>query len=144
MPYRNSPHREIEMAMSFDYLHLFGPDEDNKDGSFLFNIEDKKYIHVGEKLFSFETKDEILKFSSEHGFNDVKFPFAYSEGNIYFLLHQKYIPIQENENSTVKNEYQYLYKKDEELKGGNITDGNEGIVEYGNDFINCKIFHSKH
>ena len=59
------------------------------------------------------------------------------------MLHQKYIPIQEYENSTVKNEYQYLFKKDEELKGDNITVENEGIFEYGNDFIKCKIIHSK-
>ena len=59
------------------------------------------------------------------------------------MLHQKYIPLQEYENSTVKNEYQYLYKKDEELKGDNITVVNEDNVEYGNDFINCKTIHSK-
>ena len=29
------------------------------------------------------------------------------------------------------------------VKGDNITDENEGIFEYGNDFINCKIFLSK-
>ena len=38
-----------------------------------------------------------------------------------------------------KNEYEYVYKKDDELKGDNITDQNEGIVEYGNNFIICKI-----
>ena len=48
--------------MSFDYLHVFGPDENNKDGNFLFEIEDKKYIHVGEKLINSETNDEIEKF----------------------------------------------------------------------------------
>ena len=42
MPYRNSPHQEIEKVMSFDYLHVFGPDENNKDGNFLFKIGDKK------------------------------------------------------------------------------------------------------
>ena len=26
MPYRNSPHQEIEKVMSFDYRHVFGPD----------------------------------------------------------------------------------------------------------------------
>ena len=25
-PYRDSPHHEIEILMSFDYLHVFGPD----------------------------------------------------------------------------------------------------------------------
>ena len=42
-----------------------------------------------------------------------------------------------------KNEYQYLYKKDDELKGDNITDENEGFIEYGNDFINCKLIHDR-
>ena len=136
MSYRNSPHQEIEKVMSSDYLHVFGLDEDNKDGNFLFEIEDKKYVHVGENLFSFETNDEIDGYTVEHGFNDVKYPFAHGKENIYFMLHQKYIPIQEYENSTVKNEYQYLYKKNNELKGYTIAAKDEGIVEYGNDFLN--------
>ena len=131
IPYRNSPHQENDIFMSFDYLHLFRPKKD------------EKYIHMGEKLFSFETNDEIVEYFSEHGFNDVKFPFAHGKENIYFMLHQKYIPLQEYENSTVKNKYQCLYKKDEELKSNNITVENESIVEYGNDFLNCKIIHSK-
>ena len=142
MPYRNSPHQEIEKVTSFDYLRLFRPNEHNEDyhfrkpndKKFLFKIEDKNLYMWEKKLFSFETNDEIVKYSSEHGFNDVKFTFAYGKENIYFMLEQKYIPIQEYENSTMKNEYQFLYKKDEELKG---------VVEYGNDFINCKIIHSK-
>ena len=28
IPYRNSPHQEIEILMSFDYLHLFRPKKD--------------------------------------------------------------------------------------------------------------------
>ena len=100
---------------------------------FLFKIEDKKYIHVGENLFSFETDDEIVKYSSEHGHNDIKYTFAGGKENIYFMSHQKYIPIQEFENSIVKNEYQYLYKKDDEIKG----DEDESDIEYGNDFLNC-------
>ena len=101
MPYRKSPHQEIEILTRFDYLDLFRP---NNNENFLFKIGDKKYIHVGEKLFSFETNVEIVKYSSEHGFHDVKFPFAHGKENKYFMLHQKYIPLQEYENSTVKNE----------------------------------------
>ena len=114
IPYRNSP--EIEILMSFDYLHLFRPNEHKEDyhirkpndESFQFEIEDKRYIHVGEKVSFFKTNDKILNFSSELGFNDIKFPFAHSKENIYFMLHQNYIPLQEYESSTVKNEYQYL------------------------------------
>ena len=54
-----------------------------------------------------------------------------------------YILIQEYETSTLRNEYDYLYEKDEAMKGANITDGNDGNIEYGNDFINCVIIHSK-
>ena len=108
IPYRNILHEQIEIFMSFEYMHVFGPDENNKDGNFLFEIEDKNYIHVGENLFSFETNDEIEKYFSEHGFNDVKYPFAYRKENIYFTSHQKNIPIEDYENSTMKNEYQFL------------------------------------
>ena len=64
--------------------------------------------------------------------------FTHGKENIYFMLHQKYIPLRDYKKSSVKNEYQYLYKKDD-----NITVENEGIVEYGNDFVNFKIIHSK-
>ena len=99
---------------------------------------------MGKKLFNFETNHEIVKYSSEHGFNDVKFPFAHGKETIYFKLHQKYILLQEYENSTVKNEYHYLYKKDDVLEGDNVSVENEGFVEYGNDFLNCKIIYSNH
>ena len=41
IPYRNSLHQEIEIVMSFDYLGVFGPDKNNKDGKFPFEIGDK-------------------------------------------------------------------------------------------------------
>ena len=77
--HRKSRHQEIEIVMSFDYLHVFGPDENDKDGNFLFEIENKKYIHVGEKVISFETNDEIEKRFTELDLNDVKFPYAYGK-----------------------------------------------------------------
>ena len=55
------------------------------------------------------------------------------------MLHQKYIPLQEYENSTMKNEYQYLYKMNEEF--ANDIEGTN--IVYGDDFINCKNIHSK-
>ena len=50
------------------------------------------------------------------------------------MLHLKYIPIQDYKNSTEKAEYQYLYKK---------GDDNQGIAEYGNDLLICKIISDK-
>ena len=150
-PYRNSPHQEIEILMSFDYLNVFQPNEQTEDyhnrkpnvENRLFEIGDKIFFYVGKKVISFGTDDRKIKYISEHGFNHVKFPFACGEENIYFMLHQKYIPNQEYETSTVKNGYEYLYKKDGEVKGDNITDENEGIVDYGIDFFNCEIIQSE-
>ena len=119
MPYRNSSHDEIDIVMSFKYLKLFKPNEHKEeyhirkpiDEKFLFEIEDKNYIYVGDKVVTFETSDKIVNYSSELGFNDIKFTHAYGEENIYFMLYQKYIPIQEYYFSTEKDEYQYLHKK---------------------------------
>ena len=88
--------------MSFDYLHLFGPAEKLDNGIFLFEIEHKRYIHMGDKIISFETDDVIEGYTVEHGYNDVKYPYACGKGNIYFMLHEKYILLKEYENSTKK------------------------------------------
>ena len=147
IPYRNSFHQEIEIVTKLDYLHLFKPlghiekshviRETNKN--FLFKIEGKKYIYVGERIFSFKTDDEITEYFSEDGHNDVKYPFALSNENIYYMLHQKFIPIEEYQKTIEEGEYQYLYKKNEE-----ITKDPEGVdIGYGEDFLNCKIIHSK-
>ena len=138
IPNRNSPHHEIEINMSFDFLHVFAPDENNKDGKSLFRVEDEKCFHGGATLFSFQTNDELVENFSEDGFHDIKFPFAHGKESIYFMLHQKYIPLQDYEKSTMKDEYVYLYKKNEE-----ITEDSEGIdIVYGEGFLNCKTIHS--
>ena len=73
--------------------------------NFLFKIEDKEYIYVGEKIFTYNT---IEKYFSESGFNDVKYPFALGKENVYCMLYQKYITIEEYQNSKKEDEYQNL------------------------------------
>ena len=120
--------------MSFDYLNVFKPNKHTQD----YHIRKPKKIFLrGRK--SFESNDIIVKYSLDLKFNDIKFPYAYGENNIYYMLHQKYIRIQEYELSTLKKKYECLYKKDEELKGDVLTDESEGIIEYGNVFRNCKV-----
>ena len=94
---------------------------------------------MGEKVITFETNNIIVKIPLDLGFNDIKFPYTYGEENIYFLLHQKHILIQEYETSTEKNEFECLFKKDKKLIGNE----NEDIFEYGNDFVNCKTIHNR-
>ena len=95
IPFRDSTHHEIETLMSLDFLNVFKPNEHTEDHhirkpndeNFLFEIGDKKYIYVGEKVITFDTNDILVKYSLDLGFNDIKFPYAYGENNIYFMLH---------------------------------------------------------
>ena len=121
-PYRDSSRAKIEKVMSFEYSNLFKPNEDTED----------YYIR----------KPDEENFNGFKGFNDIKFPYAYREENFYFMLHRKYIPIQEYEISTLKNDYENLYKEDYKLKCDNIIDEKEGNVDYGNDFLVCEIVHA--
>ena len=103
MPYRDSPHHEIELHLSFRCLNLLRPNEHKQDyhlrksnnDFFLFETQDTKYIFFGENLVTFETNDKIVNYSSEHGFNDLKIAFVYREENNYFIFYRKCFPIQE-------------------------------------------------
>ena len=62
MPYRDSPYHEYEFVISFNYTKLFKPNDQKEDYQttndeiFLFEMGNKKFIYVGDKVFSFETK----------------------------------------------------------------------------------------
>ena len=151
LPYTDSPHHEIEMVIKFNYQHLFKPFDFYEktharivtDENFLFKIEEKKNIFVGENVYNFETFDDINEYFSETGNNDIKYPFALSKENIYYMAHQKYSTIEEFENSKMFDEYQYLYKKDSQLKGYSDIEDDEDIVENGIVFLNCKLIDGK-
>ena len=78
----------------------------------MFKIGDKKYLHVGESIFTFTTNSNINKYGFKYGYNDIKFPFAYDKTNIYYMLEKKYEPIDQYKKSTYKDEYDYLYRND--------------------------------
>ena len=84
MPFRDSSHQEIEIVTKFDYQHLFKPFEKTNE-NFLFKIGDKKYIYVGEKIFTFKTIDDIEEYFSKTKHNYVNDPFAL--GKKTYLLH---------------------------------------------------------
>ena len=103
MPYKDCPYHEIEILINFDYLNVLKPNEHTEDYHIrqpndeksLFEIEDKKHIYVGEKVFTFETNDKIVKYSLDLGFNDVKFPYANGE-ETFTLCYIKNIFLFEN------------------------------------------------
>ena len=84
MPYRDSPHHENEVLMEVKCLILLKLYEHTEgyrirkpnDKNFLFEIGDKKYIYVGEKIVTFKLNDKIVFYSSDLGFNDIKYTIA--------------------------------------------------------------------
>ena len=82
--------------------------KDSEKGSGPLN--DKKYLHVGESIFTFKTTGNIVKYGLEYGHNDISYPFAYDQTNIYYMQHQKYVPIDQYKKSTYKSEYDYLHR----------------------------------
>ena len=105
------------------------------DKNFLFEIENRKNVHVGEKLISFQTTDNTLEYSSNDGLNDVKYSYAHGIENMTVRFFRKFIPSEEYKNSTQKDDYVYLHKKDNEMKYDKVTVENEGTVEYGRDLF---------
>ena len=61
--------------------------------SILLELKDR-YIFIGHTIYSFKTenKDKIEKYYSVIGRNDVPYPVAYGNKNVYFMLDETYIP----------------------------------------------------
>ena len=74
-----------DMYASYPY----NPKEAAKEGlgnSILVNLSGNKYVFIGESVYEFNTIDNIKKFYSMIGNNDVPYPVALGEKNIYFLI----------------------------------------------------------
>ena len=117
-PNRVDEHDISKLIIDFQNKRLFRPNKHLEryyvtkpiHENFLFKIGDKKYLHVGESVFTFTTSSNIIKYGFEYGFNDVKFPYAYDKTNIYYMLEKKYEPLEKYKKSTIENEYDYLYR----------------------------------
>ena len=90
--------------------------EYEKGNSILLELDKFKYMFIGDCVYTFKTTDEIIKFSSNLGINNVHYPFAYGKDNIYFLVDRhEFIPYNSIENENIKNmdltydAYNFLY-----------------------------------
>ena len=118
---RVDEHDVIKLIIDFQYKRLFRPNKHleryhigtPKHENFLFKIGDRKSLHVGESIFTFTSDTNIVKYGFRYGFNDIKYPFAYDQTNIYYMLEKKNEPINQYKKSTLKNEYDYLYRNNE-------------------------------
>ena len=77
------------------YEHFFvGEDEDSPGNSVLIKVSAKKYIYVGEQIYSFSPMkgDTIISYASPIGGNDVPYPYAIGNQYTYIMLENVAIP----------------------------------------------------
>ncbi len=101
----------------------YGPEF--KGNSILFQIKSSKnnyfrYVFVGERIFEFQTKDEVVKFSSPVGNSDVPYPFAVDKlGNRYLMIESVFLHTDSDEPYNVFYDYDKVrevqYPKKERL-----------------------------
>ena len=67
-----------------------------KGNSLLLQISDKKYVYVGDCIFSFEPVDEdtIMKYYSPVGNSDVPYPYAVGKKYVYLMWDKSYYPVE--------------------------------------------------
>jgi hypothetical protein len=105
--------------------------------SILLKISSNRYVFIGSEVYEFSTdNDNITKYYSPVGNNDVPYPFAYGDKNIYFMLDRKFVS----------------YNKAPILNNRDITDayshyyglfGYEKLNKYSKNMKNIKIIHDR-
>jgi hypothetical protein len=74
---------------------LIGQDiaHDPQDGnSIIVQISPRKYVYIGDNIYSFVTADKIDTYFSTIGNSDVPYPVALSRTNAYFMLDRVVLP----------------------------------------------------
>lgn len=88
--------------------------------SILLKIGKDRYVHIGSHIYEFSTpNDKIVKYYSPVGNNDVPYPFAYGEKNVYFMLDEKYVSYDKASFLANKKEtdaYTYYYGHSGDVK----------------------------
>lgn len=65
------------------------------NNSMLLHLKNNEYLYIGHEIYKFVTPngDRIFRYTSPVGNNDVPYPAAFGEQNIYFLIEDKYVPL---------------------------------------------------
>ena len=91
--------------------------------SILLHINDNKYIYIGEKIYSFTSKSNIVKYVSLVGNSDVPYPYAIDSNNNVYLMVENVILGNYN-NIKYDNPYEQYYSENSLLKYKGIQDFN--------------------
>jgi len=70
-----------------------------------------RYVYIGSEIYEFNFPEEIIKYTSPVGNNDVPYPSAFSENFALFMLDKAYLPKADFPPKTDwKNAYDAFYK----------------------------------
>lgn len=84
-----------------------GSGKDFDGNSFLLKLKDLEYVYIGERIYSFIAYDEIIRYISPVGGNDVPYPWAVDKDNNYYLMLENIIMTKRPKNI---DPYEYYYK----------------------------------
>ena len=79
--------------------------------SILVKTKDNTYYFIGHNIFKFSTEDEIIKYVSEVGNNDVPYPYAIDSKGRYYLMIEDII-LEKISDEFKEDPYNYYYQKD--------------------------------
>lgn len=91
------------------YSAGYGPKFDGN--SILLKIKDK-YVFIGQDIYEFKPKNEIIAYYSPVGNNDVPYPVAFTKENVYFMLDKTYVPLhyfEDFNNKELIDAYSYYW-----------------------------------
>ena len=60
--------------------------------SILLETKDN-YVYIGTEIYEFNIDDEVINYYSPVGNNDVPYPIAIGNENVYFMLDKKYVEL---------------------------------------------------
>jgi len=83
--------------------------------SILIKLTKLTYMHIGNEIYKFTTKDEIVDYRSPIGNNDVPYPISFGKNNTYFMFEKKYVKNEDfkkhdiDYNPSNANDLYYIY-----------------------------------
>jgi hypothetical protein len=107
-----------------------------KGNSILIQETKFSYVSVGQSVYRFATDEKILDYMSPVGGSDVPYPIAYSEKNVYFILENKYVPIERLNTPATPINAEKMYS---EFYGQSFPENNRKIKKSARIVRNKKI-----
>ncbi len=110
-----------------EYLESYGEEFDGN--TILLRLNTYDYVFVGGKIYEFSTpNDEIIEYLSQVGNNEVPYPVAFSDKNVYLMLDNGYVPKDKFPPFDKYETYSYYY--------GQMD--NEPLEKYKQPMLNVK------